>query len=140
MTTNAGADRVSGKGTPLGFASTDLESGESAVIAELEKAFRPEFLNRIDGIAVFSRLTPESIGLIARKQIAELTERAAAAGVKLTVTDAAVKKLAELGYSEKYGARGLYRTVVKKIEDPLAEALLKDPGLREITFDETDVM
>lgn len=140
MTTNAGAELVSGKVATLGFAAGSSGSAEDAVLAELGKAFRPEFLNRIDGIAVFSRLTPADIVQIARKMLAELTERAAAAGVGLTVTDAAVKKLAELGYSEKYGARGLYRTIVKKIEDPLADALLKDQGLREMTFDETDVI
>ena len=77
---------------------------------------------------------------IARKMISDLAERASAAGVELEVTDAAVRKLARLGYSEKYWARNLYRTVVKKVEDPLADALLRDPTIGKITFDEDDVI
>ena len=140
MTTNAGAEKLAGSGTKLGFISPEPDRACEAAKAEIEKAFRPEFLNRIDEIAVFSPLTPEITGKIARNMLAELTERAAAAGVKLTVTDAAADRLAALGYSEKYGARSLYRTIAKKIEDPLADALLKDPELREMAFDENDVI
>ncbi len=140
MTTNAGTGQMAGRGAPLGFNSPGNSRISEAAKSEIEKTFRPEFLNRIDEIAVFSRLTQADIERIAGNMLAELKERAAAAGVELTVTDAAVAKLASAGYSEKYGARSLYRTIVRKIEDPLSDALLKDPELREMTFDENDVI
>ena len=140
MTTNVGAKHISDGTAPLGFGAEKTDTAAEIVNKELAEAFRPEFLNRIDEIAVFSRLTRENIEAIARNMLAELAERAAAAGVELTVTDAAVRKLAELGYSEKYGARSLRRTIINKVETPLADALLRDPALKAMTFDESDVI
>lgn len=140
MTTNVGAKHITGNTSPLGFGAERSDTAADTVRNELTGAFRPEFLNRIDEIAVFSKLSQENIVTIARNMLTELTERAAAAGVELTVTDAAVRKLAELGYSEKYGARSLYRTIINKVETPLADALLRDPNLAEMTFDEADVI
>ena len=91
----------------------------------------------MDEIAVFSRLSEDSAALICRKMIAELTARAAESGVTLTVTDKAIDKLAKLGCSEKYGAREMQRTIIKHIEDPLAEKVLA--GETKITFGENDI-
>ncbi len=140
MTTNVGAKHITGGNAPLGFGAETKDTVSEAVNSELTAAFSPEFLNRIDEIAVFSRLSRENICTIARNMLSELIERAAAAGVELTVTEAALRKLAELGYSEKYGARSLNRTIINKVETPLADALLRDPALKAMTFDESDVI
>lgn len=68
-----------------------------------------------------------------------LKARVSAAGYALRVTDGAVKKLAELGYSEKYGARSLYRTIIREIENPLSELVLAKPDEREIIFTENEI-
>ena len=137
MTTNVGARASEEKKPTVGFISGENEKYDDIIKAELMKAFRPEFVNRVDEIAVFSRLSEEAAVLICRKMISELSERAAEAGISLTVTDAAVKKLAKLGYNEKFGAREMYRTVVKHIEDPLVEKLLS--GEKSAVFDENDI-
>ena len=140
MTTNVGAKHITEKTPSLGFVAEKRDNTAELVKREISAAFRPEFLNRIDETAVFSGLSQESIERIARNMLSELTERAYAAGVTLTVTDAAVSVLARIGYSEKYGARSLYRTIIKKLEDPLAEMLLRNPDLKAVTFDEADVI
>lgn len=138
MTTNVGA-RASGEKKPaVGFISGENENYDDIIKAELMKTFRPEFINRVDEIAVFSRLSEEAAVIICRKMISELSERAAGAGISLTVTDTAVRKLAKLGYSEKFGAREMYRTIVKHIEDPLAEKLFS--GEKQAVFDEADIV
>lgn len=137
MTTNVGA-RASAENKPaLGFISGESEKYDDIIKAELAKTFRPEFINRVDEIAVFSRLSEESAAVICRKMTDALTERAAGSGITLTVTDGAVKKLARLGYSEKYGAREMQRTVVKHLEDPLAEKVLA--GEKNVVFDADDI-
>ncbi len=140
MTTNVGAGKIAGRRSPLGFGGNGDDTVTEAVNSEISAAFRPEFLNRIDAIAVFSPLSRDNTQAIARNMIADLCRRAADAGVELNVTDAAVRKIAGLGYSDRYGARSLYRTIINKIEDPLADAMLADPELRSITFDENDVI
>ena len=137
MTTNVGARASEEKKPAVGFISGESEKYDDIIKSELMKTFRPEFVNRVDEIAVFSRLSEEAAVLICRKMIAELTERAVEAGISLSVTDAAVRKLSKLGYSEKFGAREMYRTIVKHIEDPLAEKILA--GEKTVVFDESDI-
>ena len=105
----------------------------------LKRSFRPEFLNRIDETVVFRRLSHENVIEICRNMIAELCGRAAEAGYRLTVSDEAVEKLAELGYSDKYGARSLYRTIVKRLEDPVSEEILSGTAEKEIVFNESRI-
>ncbi len=130
MTSNIGARAITDRRTALGFSGLDGTPERSyaeireAVTAELKKTFRPEFLNRIDEIIVFHRLTGEDIRAIAANIVQTVALRAAALGVHLTVTEEAIAKLAEAGYDPDYGARPLRRTVQTQIEDPLAEALL----------------
>ena len=137
MTTNIGSSAYSDKNRPLGFISGENDGLEDAVRGELRKAFRPEFINRADGIAVFRRLGERDLELICRGMTQELAERAKAAGVGLTVTDEAVAKLARSGSSELYGARELYRTIVRRIEEPLADMILS--GAKSAVFGENDV-
>lgn len=137
MTTNVGARASEEKKPAVGFISGESEKYDDIIKAELARTFRPEFINRVDEIAVFSRLSEDSAELICQKMISDLSERAAEGGIALTVTDAAVKKLAKLGYSEKYGAREMQRTIIKHIEDPLAEKVLA--GETNVTFSEEDI-
>ena len=147
MTSNIGARAITDRRTALGFSGLDGTPERSyaeireAVTAELKKTFRPEFLNRIDEIIVFHRLTGEDIRAIAGNMVQTVALRAAALGVHLTVTPEAVARLAEAGYDPDYGARPLRRTVQTQLEDPLAEALLtgelSSGGEAEAVVDET---
>ena len=147
MTSNIGARAITDRRTALGFSGLDGTPERSyaeireAVTAELKKTFRPEFLNRIDEIIVFHRLTGEDIRAIAGNMEQTVALRAAALGVHLTVTPEAVARLAEAGYDPDYGARPLRRTVQTQLEDPLAEALLtgelSSGGEAEAVVDET---
>ena len=147
MTSNIGARAITDRRTALGFSGLDGTPERSyaeireAVTAELKKTFRPEFLNRIDEIIVFHRLTGEDIRVIAGNMVQTVALRAAALGVHLTVTPEAIARLAEAGYDPDYGARPLRRTVQTQLEDPLAEALLtgelSSGGEAEAVVDET---
>lgn len=131
MTTNAGAEAL--KSRTLGF-------GEETGIApkqekELERIFRPEFLNRIDEIVHFEPLTKENILSICRNMLNDLKERVTERGYELEISDRAAEILAEEGYSEKYGARNLGRSIVRLVENPLSEEILGGAEKR-IVFDE----
>ncbi len=138
MTTNVGAGRLLSGGS-VGFGETNGQGGEESVKKELTEAFRAEFLNRIDEIVVFSKLTATEAEEICKKMLEGVKRRVSAAGFTLTVTDGAVKKLTELGYSEKYGARSLYRTIIRKVENPISERILEKSGEREIIFTENEI-
>ena len=141
MTTNVGARHITEKSGSLGFISGEKgEIIEETVKKELKNTFRPEFLNRADEIVVFGKLSKEDIERVCRNMITELTERVSETGYTLEVTEEAVKKLAEKGYSEKFGARNLYRTIVSLVENPIAEEILKEGEKRKIIFDESRVM
>ncbi len=135
MTTNVGARHIVSGGNSLGFSGGETEkNSEESVLSELRESFRPEFLNRIDEIVVFRRLNREDVQKICRNMIDELCGRARETGFTLTVPEETVQKLAEMGYSEKYGARNLYRTIVKNLEDPVSEEILSGNTGKEIVF------
>lgn len=138
MTTNIGASRLFSSAA-VGFGKTNEQNAEENVKKELTQGFRPEFLNRIDEIVVFRQLKKEEIERICRKMLDGLSARVSTAGYKLTVTDEAVKRLAELGYSERYGARSLYRTIIREIENPVSEKILAKTAEREIIFTENEI-
>lgn len=138
MTTNVGAGQLV-SGRTVGFGKTSEQNAEEGVKKELTRHFRPELLNRIDEIVIFGQLKREEVEKICRKMLGSLKARVSAAGYTLRVTDGAVKKLAELGYSEKYGARSLYRTIIREIENPLSELVLAKPDEREIIFTENEI-
>ena len=96
----------------------------AAVQAEVRKAFKPEFVNRLDDIVVFSTLTSEDLGQIVEITVDRLQRRLAERRLELAVTPAARLWLAEKGYDPIYGARPLRRLMQKEIEDKLAQALL----------------
>jgi ATP-dependent Clp protease ATP-binding subunit ClpB len=97
----------------------------NAVMAVLRDHFRPEFLNRVDEMIVFKSLTQEQLTMIVDIQLQKLEKRLADRRVKLVVTDAARKLLAERGWDPMYGARPLKRTIQRLVQDPLAMMLLE---------------
>ncbi len=132
MTSNIGAEIIK-RGTRMGFAQPadeDLDE-ESAykemrkkVIGEFEKAFRPEFRNRLDGVMVFKALTREEIKRIVDIELREVHERLGEQHMKLEVSEAAKELMAEKGYNRDFGARPLKRVIQQMIEDHLSEGLL----------------
>ena len=130
MTSNVGARRISERQSALGFNGSEADSGEKinireAVMSELKQVFRPEFLNRVDDIIVFNKLTKDEIKEIAGKMLETLTKRLDTLGVKVTFTDRAVEKIADEGFDDTYGARPLRRAIVTHIEDALSERMLE---------------
>ena len=93
-------------------------------LSELKKLFKPEFLNRVDDIVVFSKLTHDEIKQIASNMLATLSERLSAMDITVSFTDAAKDRLADEGFDDTYGARPLRRTIQTKIEDTISEKLL----------------
>jgi len=133
MTSNIGAELIR-KGTTFGFAShsdeaksqeQDYERMKEKLLGELKKSFRPEFLNRIDGVVVFHSLTKEHIRQIVDLMLTMVQQQVAEKGLKLEVTDAAKDFLGEKGYDEVFGARPLRRTIQNMVEDKLSEDLLR---------------
>jgi ATP-dependent Clp protease ATP-binding subunit ClpC len=94
------------------------------VMGELRRAFRPEFINRVDETIVFRALTKEQIFDIVDLEVGQVEDRLAEHAIQLELTDAARAQLAEEGYNPKFGARPLRRVIRQRIEDPLSEELL----------------
>ncbi|MBQ4092330.1 MAG: AAA family ATPase, partial [Firmicutes bacterium] len=129
MTSNVGAENVYTTNKSMGFLTEeakedDYESIKGKDMADLKKSFRPEFINRVDEIIVFHSLQQEDIVSIAELMLKELEERLSEQQITLDVTDDAKKYLAEKGFDKTFGARPLRRTILTKVEDPLAEKLL----------------
>jgi len=128
MTSNLGARDIS-KGGGLGFQSGDpkdaYEIMKDKVAQEIERAFNPEFLNRVDDTIVFHSLTKEEIGQIVHILMQDVRDRLEAEGITLNLTDAAIEFLVDEGYDEKFGARPLKRAIQRYLEDPLSEKILQ---------------
>ena len=130
MTSNVGAGRITAGGRRLGFSFSSggdtrpLSELKEAVMGDLKRVFRPEFLNRLDEIIVFRQLEREEIRTIARRLLDGVAGRLKALGVTLEVTPPALDALAELGFDPECGARPLRRAIRAQVEDPAAEALL----------------
>ena len=142
LTTNAYGKGAKGQ---LGFGSGEDDAGRTAnteadAMAALKKVFRPEFLNRIDEIIVFSPLTKDSLLKITRLMLGEVTAQCASKGIELVVTDAAVELMTENGYEEEYGARPLRRYIQRHLEDELAELALAGEleGCQKVIADRAD--
>jgi ATP-dependent Clp protease ATP-binding subunit ClpC len=128
MTSNLGTSFI-GKRTAPGF----LAEGDDAshdrmkdkVLEELKRAFRPEFINRIDDIIVFHSLSKEDITAIVRMMVARINTQLADKSIRIEPTEAALELLVQKGFDATYGARQLRRTLQKHVEDPLAEAIVR---------------
>ncbi|MBI4188206.1 MAG: AAA family ATPase, partial [Chloroflexi bacterium] len=133
MTSNIGAELIR-KGTSIGFTSrsneakaqkVDYDRMKDKLLEELKKTFRPEFLNRIDGVIVFHSLNKEHIRKIVDLMLMTVTKQLTEKGIKLEVTDAAKDFLGEKGYDEVFGARPLRRVIQDMVEDKLSDSLLR---------------
>lgn len=131
MTSNVGAKLITSKQAAFGFADSAEEQEKNdekikeAVMGELRSMFRPEFLNRVDDIIVFKRLTKPQIQEIAKRLLENLKKRVAAMDITVDFTDETIAKIADAGFDEVYGARPLKRAIQSKIEDSLSEAMLR---------------
>ncbi len=120
MTTNAGAVSVGS----TGFTATEKESYETRIRTALEAFLRPEFLNRVDEIVVFNRLTREHFSSICAIMLGELKQVLAEKDISFTWTEGVIDYLADKGFSEKYGARNLRRLIQTDLEDAIAMELV----------------
>jgi ATP-dependent Clp protease ATP-binding subunit ClpC len=126
MTSNLGARDISKGG--VGFQSSDPKTSyevmKDKVRDEIERAFNPEFLNRVDDTIVFHPLSKVEIGQIVHILLADVKSRLGEESMTLRLTDAAVEFLVDHGYDEKFGARPLKRAIQRYLEDPLSEKIL----------------
>jgi ATP-dependent Clp protease ATP-binding subunit ClpC len=128
MTSNIGADVIKNQSS-LGFRRTNVDSGyeqmKSQLLQEVEKHFRPEFLNRIDDVIVFRSLTREDLNQIIHIEMRGIEGRMAERNITLELTPEAKDYLIEKGYNPEYGARPLRRALEHNVEDPLSESILR---------------
>ncbi len=127
MTSNVGARLITNTTKSLGF-DTQVESKndniKETVMAELKKVFRPEFLNRVDDVIVFSKLSKDEVKEIAFLMLKNLGVRLKTLGYELEFTDKVLERIADEGFDEAYGARPIRRAVRSLVEDELSEKLL----------------
>lgn len=136
LTSNAGASKAGEAAGAMGFYEDSDDSRkkriEDIISEELKNIFPPEFRGRIDDIIVFQRLSKESIGKIAVRQLDEIKLRLKNQGINL-ITDGSVRDyLGEKGYDKIYGARNLRRLIRNEIEDPVSSLIYEKAGVREI--------
>jgi len=132
MTSNVGAEMIK-RNTSLGFVVQRDEEREAEdayqemrekLLSQLKRVFRPEFLNRLDGVIVFRALGKEEIKQIVDLELGKVRERLQEHQVEMEVTEAAKELLAREGYDPDYGARPLRRVIQNRVEDALSDALL----------------
>ena len=134
MTSNVGAKLITQKNAAFGFTGDEKSKEEAkekeqireAVMGELKKTFRPEFLNRVDDIIVFDRLQKDDIKKIAVNLLDSLKKRVEELGIGIEFTDNAISDIADAGFDEVYGARPLKRAIQNKIENLLSEEMLEN--------------
>lgn len=131
MTSNVGSEIFSKKHVNLGF----REKGENddlqkIALDELKKRFRPELINRIDNIIIFNKLSKEVLAEIAKNMLFEVNQNLAAEGVSLKVTENALQYMVDNGTNDEFGARPLRRLIMTRIEDELADKILRKEIVR----------
>ena len=140
MTSNIGADRITNQSS-FGFEKRDevvsYEKMKEVLKGELERYFRPEFLNRVDEVVVFHKLTRQDMTGIVVLETNKIAKRLKEHGVTLELTAAAKEYLIDKGTDEKFGARPLRRAIGHLVEDPLSEGILRGEyaGRNRITVD-----
>lgn len=143
MTSNIGADVITGN-KKLGFTDNISESKEKEVISEIRKKFSPEFINRIDKIAVFESLKENELHKITERLLSKLRERAEKIGISLSFDDSVISEICKISETEKYGARALKRTITEYAENLVSEKIISgeissgDDVL--LTFSESEFM
>jgi ATP-dependent Clp protease ATP-binding subunit ClpB len=121
MTSNAGSER---KESSLGFNRSAAQVSREKCLAALNEFLRPEFINRVDEIICFNRLSKENFGQITRIMLGELAEALGEKGITFSYDDALVEHLVDASYSEEYGARNLRRQIQKELEDAIASKII----------------
>ena len=134
MTSNVGARNIV-ENKSMGFvtnndAKENYEKTKENVMDELKKTFRPEFLNRLDEVIVFKKLSEDSIKEITKLLLKDVEKRVEEKGIKMTVSDEVITYLAKVGFDDTYGARPLKRAIQSNVEDTIVEALL-DQKIKE---------
>ncbi|MBM3184137.1 MAG: ATP-dependent Clp protease ATP-binding subunit, partial [Chlamydiae bacterium] len=131
MTSNLGADLIR-KSTEVGFGAKegliDYKVMQEKIEGSVKKHFKPEFLNRLDGLVIFRTLSKEALRQVVELEFNKLKERLARKHIKVTLDETAKEFLVEKGYVPEMGARPLRRVIEQYLEDPLAEKLLKQPN------------
>ncbi|SEJ49938.1 ATP-dependent Clp protease ATP-binding subunit ClpC [Bhargavaea ginsengi] len=140
MTSNVGAETLKQNkyvGFNLQDGKRDHKDMKDTMLSELKKAFRPEFLNRVDEMIVFHSLGKEELGQIVNLMADQLTKRLSEQDIELLITEAAKERIAADGYDPEYGARPLRRALQKNVEDRLSEELLRGEVLagHKVVFD-----
>ncbi|KIL52241.1 ATP-dependent protease ATP-binding subunit ClpC [Jeotgalibacillus campisalis] len=138
MTSNVGADALKfnkNVGFNIQDSKQDYKDMKGQVLEELKRAFRPEFLNRIDEMIVFHSLEKHHLKEIVTLMANELVNRLKEQDIELSITEAAKEKIADEGYNPEYGARPLRRAIQKHVEDRLSEELLKGKVLAGYTIE-----
>ena len=130
MTSNVGAEILQ-RSVSLGFGAgqdveNDYENTKAKILEEAKKTFRPEFLNRLDDLVIFRKLTKDHITHIVDLEIEKLRERVKEKGYAIRISKAVKEFLVEEGYDDKMGARPLRRAVERYLEDTLAESILQE--------------
>lgn len=133
MTSNIGAQFID-KMETIGFAKSsakdDYEEAKNRVMASLKDCFRPEFLNRLDGIIVFDILSEAVVRQIVEKQIALVRTRLVEKDIELAISASALEYLAKEGYDPHYGARPIKRVIQNKILNPVASMMISEGLLK----------
>jgi ATP-dependent Clp protease ATP-binding subunit ClpC len=128
LTTNAGADAIKNESS-FGFQRPDddssYESMKARVMDQIERVFRPEFLNRLDDTIIFRHLTKDDLKKVIDYELSKVRERLKERGFELILTDEAKEFIISKGSNLDYGARPLRRAIEQRVEDPLSEELLR---------------
>ncbi len=134
MTSNAGSEN---KTASVGFGSNANEQAREKAMKALQQILRPEFINRVDEIIAFNKLTEENFRGIAEIMLRELAESLRERGLEFHYDDSVMDYLVKKSYSQEYGARNLRRTIQKELEDPIAEKIIDsfEAPISEITLE-----
>ncbi len=122
MTSNAGS--TTGSTGSVGFGRSETEQGKAKAMKALEGFLRPEFINRVDEIVYFNKLTEENFKAIAHIMLKELSQNLREKGIALSYDEGLMDYLVKKSYSQVYGARNLRRQIQKDLEDPIASKII----------------
>ena len=125
LTSNIGSDKFNKTNVSLGFNDGKSEDKNALMMSELKKYFKPELINRIDNIVVFNKLSPAVLKEIAKKMLGDLNKNLKQSGVELKFTTSTFNYLIKNGTNDDFGARPLRRLITTKIEDELADKMLR---------------
>ena len=125
LTSNIGSDKLHKTNVELGFNDSQKDDKSMIALDELKKHFKPELINRIDNIVVFNKLNPQVLKDIAKKMLADLNKQLKQSGIELKFTTSTLNYLVKNGTNDDFGARPLRRLITSKIEDELADRMLR---------------